>query len=405
MQIREFYGSESLLYRKLAVHMIRSGNEKLADSEAYARELEAQEAERPEGFLRLGVFEEDRLLATVRSEPYNIHLDGNIVKMAGIGGVIADHNLPKRGLIKELFRLTFQRMRENGQYVSHLYPFQANYYRQYGYEPVCKHCLWKIPVEYIPNDNSGGFVYYDGSPEMQKQIRDIYETFASGYNLSLVKDEKKWDAFFQMIVPYGGRYFSYLHYSDGVPDAFMSYKILTNPDRPQDLYAENLWFTTYRGLRGILSYFVTQKPYADRIWVRTPTNVDLSAYTEFQGGWAMRDSYCQLCFDGTTRVVDVEKLLPLLRYKGEGTVCIQIENDTYCPWNNDCFTLSFGEKSQVTRGGNPDIIMNINAFSAMILGGLSLDDGLIFPNVEIKGNREELEKVFYKKNNYIDEHF
>ena len=41
----------------------------------------------------------------------------------------------------------------------------------------------------------------------------------------------------------------------------------------------------------------------------------------------------------------------------------------------------------------------------MILGAVSLEDGLIFPQVEIYGKNEELEKVFYKKNHYIDVHF
>ena len=115
-------------------------------------------------------------------------------------------------------------MRANGQIISHLYPFQANYYRQYGYEISCKHNLWKIPAEFFSNVNSGKNVFFDESCVMQQEIKDIYARFASQYNLSIDKSEKDWKKFFDSIIPYNSDYFSYVHYSDGKADAFMAYK-------------------------------------------------------------------------------------------------------------------------------------------------------------------------------------
>lgn len=405
MEIREFYGKEVILFEKISIPMFRSGNPNMADEEKYAEALELEEKNLDNDFFRLGAFDGDRLCASIKSEPFLVNIDGQEIKMGGIGGVVTDFNVPRKGLIKDLFRKGFEMMREKGQIVSHLYPFQANYYRQYGYEICCKHYLWKIPVEYISKDCLGKYVYYDGSDKMKQEIMDIYSTFSGNYNMSIVKSAKRWKKFFEVILPYQGRYFSYIHYNGEKADAFVSYKVITNTDRPQDLCVDHLWFTDYRGLRGILSYFVSQRPYVDRILVKTPVNVDLSACNEFQGGWAKRDTVCETIFDGTTRVVDVEKILQKVRYRESGTVSIQIEGDIYCPWNNDCFKVSFGRQTTVTRGGNPDIVMDINAFSAMILGTVSLEDGLIFPHVTVYGQKEALEKVFYKKNQYIDAHF
>ena len=405
MEIREFYGRETIKFQKLKCSLIRCGNPKLLDEEKYAEELEQEEKNLDKDFFRIGVFEEDRLWATIRSEPFFVNLDGKEIKISGTGGVLADFNAPQKGLIKALFRKGFEMMRERGQFLSHLYPFQANYYRQYGYEISCKHYLWKIPVEYISNDCSGKYVFYDGSDKMKQDIVNVYNRFAKNHNLSPVKTEKMWERFFEAVMPYKDEFLSYLHYSGEQADAFMSYRVVSNEERPQDLYVDTLWYTDYRGLRGILSYFVSQKPYADRILVKTPVNVDLAACNEFQGGWAKRDTICETIYDGTTRVVDVEKILQIVGYRGTGTVTVQIENDNYCPWNNDCFTVSFGEKTTVTRGGEPDIVMDINAFSAMILGAVDLESGLIFPHVKIYGKKDELEKMFYKKNMYIDVHF
>ena len=403
--IREFYGKESIKFQKIKCPMFRCGNPKLADEENYAKELEQEEQDLGKDFIRLGAFDGDRLCATIRSESFLANLDGKEIKMSGIADVIADFKPPQKGLVKELFLKCFEMMREREQIISHLYPFQANYYRQYGYEISCKHILWKIPVEYISNCYSGKYVYYDGSDKMKKEIMDIYSTFTKKYNLSIVKSAKSWENYFESILPYAGNYFSYLHYDGEKADAFMRYKVITNAERPQDLFVDNLWFTDYRALRGVLSYFVSQRPYADRVLIKTPLNVDLSACNEFQGGWAKRDTRCELLFDGTTRVVDVEKVLKVVRYRGNGTVCIQIEGDIYCPWNNDCFTVSFGNETTVTRGGKPDIVMDINSFSSMILGAVSFEDGMIFTNVKVYGQQEELEKMFYKKNLFVDVHF
>ncbi len=405
MEIREYYGKEVIKLKKICMPMFRSGNPDMADEEKYAQLLEQEDAAKGIDFVRWGAFDGDRLCASIQSEAFLVNLDDQQVKMSGIGAVVSDFNPPRKGLMKDLFLKGFERMRETEQILSHLYPFQANYYRQYGYEISCKHFLWKLPVEYISRNGSGKYVYYDGSDKMKQEIMDIYCSFAKKYNLSIVKSVENWEKFFKTILPYAGKYFSYLHYDGEKADAFMRYKVVTNVERPQDLFVDSLWFTDYRALRGILSYFVSQRPYADRVLIKTPVNVDLSACNEFQGGWGKRDTICEMVFDGTTRVVDVQKVLRAVRYRGSGKVCIRIEGDIYCPWNNGCFTVSFGSETTVVRGGTPDIVMNINAFTAMILGAVSLEDGLIFPQVEIYGKNEELEKVFYKKNHYIDVHF
>lgn len=405
MQIREYYGKEVIKMKKVFLGMFRTGNKNLEDEEAYGKILEEEDRLKGKDFVRLGYFDGDRLCASLRSDPFEVYLDGNIVKMSGIGGVVCDINVPKKGLIKELFIKMFEMMRERDQIVSHLYPFKANYYRKFGYELLCKNYTWKIPTEYIPDNKYGYYVYYDGSEKMQNDIKRVYGEFAKKYNMCVIKDDTYWNNYFKNINPYDGIRFAYLHYTDGVCDAFMQYKVNSYDNKPQDLVVNDLWFTSIKAIKGILSYFVTQKSYADRVWVKTPANIELSAVCEFMGGWGKRLANCEIGYDGTSRVVDVEKIFYKVKYRGEGSVTIKIVDDIYCPWNNDTFTVSFGEKTEVKRGGDPDIVLDIKAFSAMIFGAIDFSDSQIFENVEILANEENLEKVFYKKNAYIDVRF
>lgn len=251
----------------------------------------------------------------------------------------------------------------------------------------------------------GKNVFYDGSEKMKKEIKEIYEKFSSNYNMAIVKDSKQWDDFFKNIRPYVTKTFSYVHYTKDCADAFMLYSINENQTHPQDFSVRTLWFSSFEGLKGVLSYFVTQRPYGDRVYIKLPCDIDLSAAIEILGGWGKRNVDISTIIDGTTRVVDVAEVLKRAKCKGCGSVGIKIVNDEYCPWNNGIYTLQFGDKNTVSRGENADIEMDINAFSSLIMGRCELDRAGIFANLKIFGNEEELKKVFYKKCCYIEEHF
>jgi len=170
------------------------------------------------------------------------------------------------------------------------------------------------------------------------------------------------------------------------------------------LVTDKLWFSSYSGLKGVMSYFPTQKSYAGNAVITLPADVDLGAIIDSCGGWGKRNSSKVSTDNGTSKAIDVEMLLKNTKYIGKGKVTIETE-DKYCPWNNDCFTVEFGEEVVVKRGGKADIKMDINAFTSAILGRYDFENCTIFDNVEIFGNEEDLKKVFYKKSCFIEEHF
>lgn len=227
------------------------------------------------------------------------------------------------------------------------------------------------------------------------------------YNLSVRYCDKRWKKFFEDRKPYVTDRFGYLHYDDnGNADAFLSYYVLPHTEKPQDMYAETLWYTSSRALRGILSYFTTQKAYADRVYLNLPSDIDVFPMIEFQGGWGKRDATAEIFSDGTTRIIDVEKVLEMAKYAGSGSAVIRIEGDEYCPWNNGNYMVCFGESTVVKRvESEPDIIMDIKAFSSGILGRCNLNGLGGFESVKVLKNQKELEKVFYKKNCWINIHF
>lgn len=403
-EIKEIYGKDTIEYKKICVYAFRAENKELTDEKQYAEMLERQEAENDKNFIRLGAYYSGKLCAAIELIPFDVFIDGKTCSMCGIGGVVSQPECPKRGAVKLLFRHAFEYMREKGMLLSHLYPFEINYYRQYGYEVSCTYADWNIPLRALPKKTEGVCKSFDNSEKMRNEIIGIYNGFARNYNMLYDKNEKQWNEFFNSHDAYVSGYFSYVHYTEDKADAYMCYRIKEYDSRPMDLIADKVWFLSYDGLRGVISYFNNQKAYADSVILRLPEHTDISAIIDSNGGWGKKNAVKSVWDYGTSRIVDAEKFLKCVKYKGSGNAVVKI-NDDYCLWNNDCFSISFGEKTTVVRGGVPDIELDIAEFSSLILGRYDFSDFRIFPGIKVYGNEENLKKIFYKKKCYIEEHF
>lgn len=401
--IKDFNDAQSCYeYKKLCATLFRSAVKGLDDKTEFISNFDGAVA--PD-FFRLGAFDNERLCAAAEFPCYTVNFDHQKLKMYGVGGVVSDFNQPRKGTMKEIFANAFERMKEKGVLLSHLYPFEQNYYRQYGYEVSCASAVWEIPVSAFKMFDDARFVVFDDSDQMKQQIADIYEAFAQKRNMSVVRNEKYWDRFFEVNRAYTTGTKMFISYVDGVADGFMRYTMKEHENKPFDFIVDHLYFKSFAGLRGILSYFSTQRAYGDKVYIHLPADVDLSQMIDSCTGYGKRHANAKVSDNGVSRVVDVEGILKVAKYSGTGTVTIQVINDTYCPWNNDCFTIHFGQQTTVERGGKPDAKMDIKAFSSGILGRTPFEWLGVFPTVEIYGNEENLKKVFYRKSCWIEEHF
>ncbi|MDY3929104.1 MAG: GNAT family N-acetyltransferase [Clostridia bacterium] len=402
--IKEFYGKDVLRYKQICTKLFRIPNKELENEEAYTENLINADKNRDKDFVRLGAFYEDTLYAAIEMIPFDVYMDGEKCRMYGIGGVVSDPECPVKGAVKLIYSRAFEIMREKNIYLSHLYPFEVNYYRQYGYEVSCQYALWKIPLTAVNPYKNGQLKSFDNSEMMKNEIKDIYNKFASEHNMTIIRNESQWNDFFKDHAAYTSQWFSYIHYTDGIADAFMCYKTVEKPDRPMDLETDKFWFTSFEGLRGILSYFLQQKSYAENIIIKLPVNTDLSAIIDSCGGWGKKNASQTIFDNGTSKIIDVQQFFKHMKCKENGTVSIKI-NDAYCPWNNDCFKVTFGEETSIERGGTADIELDIKSFTSLMLGRYDFDSCRIFPDVKIFGNEENLRKLLRKKSCWIEEHF
>ena len=403
-QIREFHDAETHYeYRKLFSYLYRTTLKDLQDPALFQAKYEKFPPS--PALISLGAFHEDRLYAALQLHLRDIYFDGKILPMYGVGGVLSDYSKPFKGAVQQLFAEAFRIMKERGVWISHLFPFSDDYYRQYGYEITCEKAIWEVPTLSIKKQEDGRFVLFDNSEKMKQEIKDIYSCFAQRQNLAVHRTEQIWEEFFKEHTAYAGNCYTFVSYTDAGADGFVSFSRRKEGDQRANFHADAICFKTYAGLRGLLAYFSTQTAYIENVTLELPADIDLFPLLDSRIGNGMRHTHHVVRNFGLSRIVCVEEFLKASRFCGQGTAVIRIVGDTYCPWNNDTFTVSFGDEVTVTRGGTPDIEMDIGAFSAGILGRTPLDHLTVFPRVKVFGNEETLRKIFYRKPCWIGDKF
>ncbi len=140
-EVKEFYDAETYFeYQKICSPLFRVPIPDLTDYDAFLKHFNSYEKD-PD-YLRLGSFDTGKLYAGVQFPWFTVNYDGHLLKMHGPGGVVSDFNQPYKGAIKQIFARAFEIMKARDVFLSHVFPFADNYYRQFGYEVSCERGYW-----------------------------------------------------------------------------------------------------------------------------------------------------------------------------------------------------------------------------------------------------------------------
>ena len=412
LQLRALTAEDLPAYWKLACAAFHSKNPGLEDEGAFLENCvkkEKAEKENPTALgnclTRTGLFCEGKLLSTLTANAFEIHFDGTVCEMCGIGGVMSDPSARKTGGVTRILRQELAAMRDRGQVFSHLSPFRSSFYRKFGYVHCAFAERWTIPAQFLPEE-SFAVQWYENKPEEQQAVKALYQTFAAQYNLSVRRNDLRWASIFKKLQPYSGSNFSYLHYGEDGPDGFLSYHTKTFDNAPMTILVDHLYFTSPAALRKMLAFLGSQRAYAAEVQLTLPEDADITFWLkEICTAYDKCNVRREKIHLGATRIVDAAQALRLAKYQGCGSADLKIL-DPVCPWNDKCFHVEFDQHClSVTETNRFDISLDIGDFTALLLGQRPLSQAAYLPSVQIFGNRSALEKIFYTKSVYIMDSF
>ena len=411
--VREFEGEDVMRYRQLCATSFHQQKAWILEWEKGLEEIRSEDEKFRSDLtvggnytVRTGLFLEERLVAGMTNIAYNVQFDGSVCEMSGIGGVVTDPELRRMGSITRIYQSAFAEMNRRGQVLSHLYPFTAAFYRKYGYEMCATAVEWTIPVEYLPKAEFSGIRHYENTEKQREDIRKVYQAFSQRYNLAVARTDKKWNAFLDRRASYGSEFFSYLHYAGEAADGYFTYTVSEQEYEPMTFEIRNLYFTNVKSLKEMLAFLRSFSSHIKQVKLTLPDDVDLTCLLdEMCGGFGKKNVERAILSVGATRVVNAQRILQIAKYRGKGMVKIGL-SDPFCPWNQKNLQVTFdGCCTDIRECADCDVQMDINSFTALILGVYSFAEYPYLGNVTVFGNEENLEKVFYKKPLWIEEHF
>ena len=352
-------------------------------------------------------FEDEKgaMMSTYTISDYNIRFDGASCKMGGIGGVATLPQYRRMGGIRGCFEKALPDMYENHYDFSYLYPFSTAYYRKFGYECCVQYMKVVINLGLLKPQTAGGNFYLcEPDRPMKKEIQALDRIWEEKYNMMVIHEEEdyRWTEKFD---PAAKLEFTYVYLDENhLPKAYTTFKKVDEPDG-RNLVCSRFCFADREGFAGLMAIFKSLA--TDHMFVKFTLPAKENMEYLFPE-WAMGAAQWSIENAGMVRVVNVENVLKKAAYKGTGSFAVQIK-DAHIEKNSGVYSVHFQNGRAVTvekKMENPDIVLDINTFSALISGVCSFEEAQMWmPGVKALSGEETLSQVFYKKPLMIVDYF
>jgi predicted acetyltransferase len=412
MIIKKLEGKERFEAYKLAMfcfhHRVEDIDEKREKMEADTREA-------------WGAFDENEnktLMAHIINYHYDFLVDGVPVKTGGIGAVSTLPEYRESGAVRAIFNELLPQAYGNGEVLSSLYPFNHKFYRKFGYEVIPFETEYNLRPGVFSNyrslvpDDEKCAVHKWNKGESVKDFLDVYNSFASNFNLSAVRTEEKMLEHLKIEKEFIDRKFSYLFTLKEKPVAYLIFKDEYNPEAAHMKVEETAW-TCRAGFNAILNFLSRFSSDYGSITLRLPKGIDLLKIITTSDAYSIENKVCQHFM---LRVVNAKKLLEIIKKPENCNFTIKIEDELIKENNlalrvlSDHIEVLNSADSSQTSGNQTndckfDLELNVRALAQLAIGCTNLDEALLRPDVKMNGNEEMLRKCFFEKKIFVSESF
>jgi predicted acetyltransferase len=260
---------------------------------------------------------------------------------------------------------SLEMMRDRGQYLSLLWPFDHRFYRRYGWDWVGHERHYTVPLSLIETSPEGEYVepVFDGAFEV---LNPVYEAKARQYNGPFVRSEKRWE---YLLKQRGKKQAAcYVYRRDGSAEGLgvIRYDEKKNAARANEFVA-----LTPRAYLGLMTLFKRHAATVKKfIWSVPMDDMLFSLLAHW-------DVKTQIFPSAMGRVVDVRAALEALSPSSElsGRTLVSI-SDSRANWNNGVWSVSAegGRVEAARSAGSVAVSLDVAALSQAYWGTPSLLD-------------------------------
>jgi predicted acetyltransferase len=325
----------------------------------------------------IAAYDGDRIVGTAGIFSFGLTVPGGILPAAGVTIVGVHPTHRRRGALRRMMRLQLDAVHERGEPLAILWASEGNIYQRFGYGLGALRMGVEIPRDRgafrLPHEPSGTvrFVEVD---EAKRLFPPIHDAIAPGRPGFFGRTPAYWDA---DVFPDPEHWrrgaspaFHVVHESDAGPDGYLRYRI------------RDEWDNSGPKSTLVIVEMLATNPSAHRDLWRYALDVDLMGKI---GAWnlAVDDPILLTIAEPRRlkadvgdalwlRIVDVSSALAGRRYRGDGSVTIEL-TDEFCPWNAGAWTLSVegGVPFVAPSSAAADLACDVTDLGAAYLGAFS----------------------------------
>ncbi len=313
---------------------------------------------------RIGAYDGGKLRACLGINDYQMFFGRDRRPCGGVAGVMSEPASRGRGYAGGLMRRSLEVMREDGKYLSSLWPFSFAYYRQFGWEWTGFNRYYKLPIRALWSDKEADYMEPLYEPQADL-LNPLYEAQATRYNGPLVRSPGRWPA--HLRARDGREPMVYLYRRDGAPEGYAILRFIKNSDT---LRVEDFVALSRRAYLGMLGLVHRHEMQGQDVELQVPPDDPL---------WSFIRSYdveTKEVSAGMARVVDVTAALQELEPPAEvrGAAVFALQDET-APWNSGTWRVT-AEDGMVTLApcrDEPGIALDIQALTQAYWGTPSLE--------------------------------
>lgn len=314
-------------------------------------------------------FHGQKLAATSGGYPFHVYMNGKPAAIQGVTAVGTEPEFRRRGIVRQLITDLLHRAHKEGQVASILLASRGAIYQRFGYGLASTAAGYEFdPTKAVLQDpfRDEGHIERLSKVDAQPILSEVFRRYARPRNVFAARADVVWER----LLSDAAKDHAYIavHYNnDGKPDGYAVYKTEWKGNG-QTMQITDLAWENISAWKSLWQYLCSHDLVEKVTWMDVPEDDPALA--------VLLEPRClnRKTWDGLwLRPVNVGPMLEARGYQSNGTINIDVTNDTICSWNNGtwCLTVEGGEATVQSTKNKADLRLNPDTLGSLVSGHFS----------------------------------
>jgi predicted acetyltransferase len=319
---------------------------------------------------RYGLYDGDDPLAVCKHIDFSVAVRGDYHDMHGLSAVATPPEHRRQGYVGEMLHESLATSRDDGVYLSALWPFKRSFYAQFGWATSNRMVRHELPPEtlsFARGETGGEFVPLDA--DHWERFDAVHDADAADLDLTVDRTEEWW----RKRVFSGWRDDPYVYgwERDGDLRAYLTYRF-EDGDDGRVLSLDDWACADHDAQLAVLEFLADHDSQVESVTFWTGEHGDV---VDLLPG--LDDADAELGLGPMVRLVDVPGALEALSYPAEVSADLVLSvTDPLADWNDDTYrvTVDAGGATVERVDADPDAELGVGALSQLFVGYRTADD-------------------------------